>query len=350
MMIKNIQRTLVASFILQFLFIAGVAAKQPQGLALRNNRLPAHVKKGNQVKNASLDLNQAAVDPTLCVIIKPYRDKKAPIKTVPLASLYQQEQPELRFVFIVPSHNNALWYEKNLTSIFMQKYTNYHVIYIDDASTDNTANLVESFVKQHGMEQKVTLIRNEQRMHMAYNRYKAVHLCADTDICLALDGDDWMPHENVLSVYNAAYKDKNVWLTYGRYKTYPRGAEGASREVKPAVLSSGTVRKAPWRTTHFKTHYAWLFKNIEEECFKRRGQFVTAATDYAMMFPMVEMAGIHCKFIPEVTYIYNCANTTSLYKKERTQKNITENSAFLRRKKPYDPIVIEACLSQGLAT
>ncbi len=30
----------------------------------------------------------------------------------------------------------------------MQNYTNYHIVFIDDASTDGTADQVESFLKQ----------------------------------------------------------------------------------------------------------------------------------------------------------------------------------------------------------
>ena len=39
------------------------------------------------------------------------------------------------FVIVVPSYNNSSWVEKNLRSIFEQKYDNYRVVYINDAST-----------------------------------------------------------------------------------------------------------------------------------------------------------------------------------------------------------------------
>src|SRR3989304_2120498 len=58
-----------------------------------------------------------------------------------------QPKKEKHFVVIVPSYNNKDWYQKNLDSIFMQKYTNYHVVYIDDVSTDGTGDLVEKYVQ-----------------------------------------------------------------------------------------------------------------------------------------------------------------------------------------------------------
>ncbi len=62
----------------------------------------------------------------------------------PLALLTQEpELKENRFVIVIPSNNNKDWYQKNLDSVFNQRYLNYRVIYIDDGSTDNTGTLVE---------------------------------------------------------------------------------------------------------------------------------------------------------------------------------------------------------------
>ena len=73
----------------------------------------------------------------------------------PVESLYKKFNKfmpieEKNFVFIVPSYNNSEWYIKNISSIFNQNYSNYRVIYIDDASTDNTGTLVKNFVEKIG--------------------------------------------------------------------------------------------------------------------------------------------------------------------------------------------------------
>lgn len=49
---------------------------------------------------------------------------------------------------MVPSYNNieSGLYLRNLNSIFMQNYTNYHIVYIDDASSDKTGEYVKSYV------------------------------------------------------------------------------------------------------------------------------------------------------------------------------------------------------------
>ena len=66
------------------------------------------------------------------------------------------------FVFVIPSYNNQDYYKKNLDSVINQTYKNWHIIYIDDASTDNTNTLVREYVKQNNISDKVTIVTNEK--------------------------------------------------------------------------------------------------------------------------------------------------------------------------------------------
>ena len=56
---------------------------------------------------------------------------------------------QLRFCIVVPSYKNVKsnLYLRNLDSIFMQDYDNYHVVYIDDASPDQTGEYVKQYIK-----------------------------------------------------------------------------------------------------------------------------------------------------------------------------------------------------------
>ncbi len=51
---------------------------------------------------------------------------------------------------MVPSYNNAVktrLYLRNLDSIFQQEYKNYHVVYINDGSTDGTGKYVKDYME-----------------------------------------------------------------------------------------------------------------------------------------------------------------------------------------------------------
>ena len=56
---------------------------------------------------------------------------------------------ELPICVFIPSFNNVQGdrYLRNLKSIFRQKYKNYRIVYVDDASPDKTGDRVMDFVK-----------------------------------------------------------------------------------------------------------------------------------------------------------------------------------------------------------
>lgn len=60
---------------------------------------------------------------------------------------------QLPFCVVVPSYNNyqSQLYLRNLDSIFMQDYSNYHVVYIDDASPDKTGEYVHKYLEEKGI-------------------------------------------------------------------------------------------------------------------------------------------------------------------------------------------------------
>jgi len=287
-----------------------------------------------------LDLNQVVRMPGATIDLNQSHIKH---RRVLLKSLYQMKRTleERRFVFIVTSFNNAAWYERNIGSILDQRYNNYRIIYVDDASTDGTADLVLAYLKKRKAQEKCLLIRNKERMGMAFNRYHAVHRCADSDICIALDGDDWLPDNQVLTFYNQVYKNHNIWLTYGQYVRYPSHTLGVVCDAyEKEVIGQNSFRNAVWRASHLRTFYAWLFKAISLDDFKRDGAFIPAATDFAMMFPMLEMAGPYIKYIKRITCIYNSTNQQGIVDSPERKEQVKRCSDYVRSRRAYNRIRI----------
>ncbi len=229
-------------------------------------------------------------------------------------SLYVYAYQEKPMVVVVPSYNNAEWYHQNLDSICSQNYNNYRVIYIDDASSDGTSELVRVYIDEHGLQDRVNLICNEANKGAMANHYKAAWMCDDHEIIVHLDGDDWFDNPEVLSRVNQTYQDPNCWLTYGQFKRFPNDRMGYCRTVPPAVIERNAFRQYYWITSHLRTFYAGLFKQIKLCDFMYDGNFFSVACDIAMMMPLLELAGTHIRFIPDVLYIYNEATPLNDYK------------------------------------
>ncbi len=222
--------------------------------------------------------------------------------------------PEKPIVVVIPSYNNSQWYQRNIDSVVAQKYSNFRVIYLDDCSPDGTGRLVEDYIKERHLEDKITLIRNTVRRGALANIYTAVHTCDDLVIIVTLDGDDWLKHESVLTRVNKEYAQQGAWMTYGHYECYPKGDSEPQKEMKPVIVHYNMYREWDWITSHLRTFYAWLFKQIKLEDFLFEGNFFDVTWDMAFMFPMLEMSGERARPIPDILYVYNCANPINDFK------------------------------------
>jgi glycosyltransferase involved in cell wall biosynthesis len=243
---------------------------------------------------------------------------------------------EKAFVVLIPSYNNAEWYQRNLNSVFSQNYSNYRVIYIDDQSQDGTGELVRAYIQMRHLSEKISLICNEERVGALANIYRAVHMCSPDEIIVSLDGDDWLAHSDVLSYLNGVYSDPDVWLTYGQFVYYPSYQEGFSSQVPDHVIAENSFRSFGGAVTHLKTFYAGLFQQIQKKDLLYEGKFCAATYDLAIMLPMLEMAGYHSRFTPEVTYVYNVHNPINDHKVRQEEQERLDR--FLRSKEKYSPI------------
>lgn len=227
----------------------------------------------------------------------------------PMAAFLEKE-----IVVVIPSYNNKLWFDRNLGSVINQKYQNFRIIYVDDASEDGTAQLVTDYIKEHHFESKFTLIANTVRHGQLFNRYLAIHACPDDAIVFLLDGDDWLINDQVLAYINRVYTESNVLLTVGNACKSSNGQKIGHRDYTDQEIEQIGFRQLGFRGVHPRTFYAGLFKRISLEDLMHHGKFLMVATDVAFMLPMFEMARDQYAYINDLLYVYNDQNPINLYK------------------------------------
>lgn len=250
---------------------------------------------------------------------------------------------------IVCSYNNASSYidgelvcEKNIRSILTQTYDNFEVIIINDNSTDETLACVENIIFDFGKQDICTIINNSERRGHLANQYDAIMLCDRTDVICIIDGDDWLLDDNVFTLINEAYKDQNVWLTYGSYVRIPFADWAPTCEVLPeSIVQNATYRDYKWVSSHLRTFYAGLFMLIDQNDLMHEGSFWSAAADLAIMFPILEMANGNYYFIQDVIYGYNRANPLNICGGPRLAIQ-NECARLIRLKEHYQPVEREA--------
>lgn len=107
---------------------------------------------------------------------------------------------------IIPCHNLEGYIDKLLKSIEIQKYEPYkvEVIFVLDYCTDNTADLVKSWVHYHTSLSPLVIETDVRACGLARNKGLD---CAQGKYIWFLDGDDWL-------LTNTAFYDVISWIEF----------------------------------------------------------------------------------------------------------------------------------------
>ena len=249
------------------------------------------------------------------------------------------------FTIVTLSYNNARWCEKNLTSLLNQDYDNYDVVYVDDASTDGTGELVESYVNGHPQKNRIRLVHNRVNQGALANLYATLRSIPDDHIVVLVDGDDSLEGTDVLSKLNRYYNANDAWLTYGQHRFDPWGLIGHTRPVTRAFLESQQGRSDTWFFSHVRTFYAGLFKKIRLDDLLEEDTFFPITFDLAVMYPMVEMAGVHTYFVSDILYNYNTINPISDFRKhldlQRAMEKVIRAKARYPRVEEHPSVAVQ---------
>lgn len=148
-------------------------------------------------------------------------------------SKYGGEQ--IGLCIIVPSRNNVAddRYRKVLMTIRQQNYSNYHIVFIDDASTDNTYSKTEDYLKEIRLFERTQMIQNERQRFATFNIQNAIHhYCYEKQVAVLLDGDDELIGRQVFQLINASYQKRDNWIVYFSFigNTYMYGVSKALSE------------------------------------------------------------------------------------------------------------------------
>lgn len=246
-----------------------------------------------------------------------------------------------KFLIIMPAYNVEKWVKLNIAMTMHQSYKKFRCMIIDDGSTDNTQEVVQSAI---GDDKRFFYVRNEERSGSSLkNYYHAFHAAKpDPDeIVIWLDGDDWFSSVFVLAYLNNVYNNKDCWMTYGTYQKYPSGEDGSHQciEIPDWVHENHDYRGFAHVYSHLRTHRAFLFSKLEKQDLldPRTNEFYTEATDTAYLFSLAELCGCKEKIvcIPDILLILNRDNpnqaagnlekqkiTEALVRCEKIQKRI----------------------------
>jgi len=209
--------------------------------------------------------------------------------------------------FVCCGWNCEQWFDKCIDSVLMQNDANWKMHVVIDASPDNTYEKTLEYIKNlsEEIQQKFNIINRDERMSALYNIDDIVsNYCQEDSIVAILDFDDWLAHQNVVSLLKEYYTNSDVWIAWSRFIDYPSGNTGFSRPMREG---SNLRDRNNWFCGPLRTFRKKLYDKInKDDLLNEDGEMYRAAYDVAILLPMLEMAGSkHRKFMNNVMYIYN---------------------------------------------
>lgn len=239
------------------------------------------------------------------------------------------------FRVITTCYNAEKYIKRCLESLQKQNREDWVCYVVDDLSTDDSRGIVS---KMAWTDPRIILITNEKKTYQVGNYAKIMSRddILDDDICLTLDGDDWLPSSDVLDKVSEAY-DHGSWMTYGQFLQWDGKGYSLGFAGPPPIWDS--LRAARYTTTHLRTWKAFLWRKIDpRDLRKSDGSVIKAGGDTAFMYPMLEMAGpFRSTYIPYPMYIYNVETSDNVHKHSLEEQHAT--AMEIRRRKPYERLL-----------
>lgn len=247
-----------------------------------------------------------------------------------------------RFIIVTPSYNNEKWIEYNIASILNQTYTNYKVLYLDDASTDNTYKAVVDIV---GSLPNWVVVQNKDNKGASYNyteQFDKIDIQED-DIIIHLDGDDWLIDDNVLAQLNNYYNEKDCWMTYGGFVCWDGSDEiklpyPQSTPCPKFVHDHKLYRQDMWRASHLRTFRYFLWSKIDKQDLISQidDKLFWHASDLSWQYPCLEMCTEErIGVVDFYTCVYNQSKSNTNRTQEREHQDNAKYELEIRNKKKY---------------
>lgn len=243
------------------------------------------------------------------------------------------------------SYNHEKFISNAIESVLSQTYANIEIIISDDASTDNTVNVINSYAKTHS--DKIKLLTGKRNLGANANWFKAVSACNGKYV-IGLAGDDEFLPELLLKQVNIMERDKNIVICYTDAEVFDVYSKKVLYRLsdKAPTLSGGietalqdSIYYSP--TTMFRKKYLPKINIFEE---------IKHGSDLAFYKELMIIAAPNGKiyYLPEVLYKYqkhgsNITVTDYEYRKEHVDCIKILQTRYPKYKDLLAPSIYDFC-------
>jgi glycosyltransferase involved in cell wall biosynthesis len=116
------------------------------------------------------------------------------------------------FSLLIANYNNGKYIKETIDSVYAQDYTNWEIIIVDDASTDNSKEIYTEYIN----EPRIKVFYNEVNKGVTYTKWRCIEN-AQGELCGFLDPDDSIMPSTLSLMAKAHALDEDISIVSSRY-------------------------------------------------------------------------------------------------------------------------------------
>ena len=155
------------------------------------------------------------------------------------------------FSILIANYNNGNYIKEAIDSVFAQDYTNWEIIIVDDASTDNSKEVYSEYAN----DSRIHIYYNENNKGVTYTKWRCLEY-AKGELCGFLDPDDTILPNAISLMVKAHSLDEDISIISSRYYVCDENMN-IQRESGYLRIPEGEsyltyMQYAPWPFISFK--------------------------------------------------------------------------------------------------
>lgn len=119
---------------------------------------------------------------------------------------------------IIPVYNTAKFLSTCIKSVINQTFEDIEIILVNDASTDNSIHICNTFKEK---DNRIVLIDKQQNEGVEKARYDGILAAKGEYICF-VDSDDWLEKDALKRLYNKAIETDVDYIEIGMQRVLDR--------------------------------------------------------------------------------------------------------------------------------
>ncbi|MEC5393869.1 glycosyltransferase family 2 protein [Bergeyella sp. RCAD1439] len=181
----------------------------------------------------------------------------------------------MKFLIVIPAHNEARYLAYSLQSLCRQTYADFEVVVVNDGSTDATGEIAEAFGRK---DLRFKVIHLEESAHSpggkvvkTFNRGLESRGTDGVEVVCKFDADVVFP-ENYLEVLAEVYRsDAKIGMVSGLVFVSEDQARLETEGLKDELLDFSTRKGWRFENLSSKKHVRGPVKSYRRACFKAMG-------------------------------------------------------------------------------